>query len=71
MARCVRYPESKRLGRFQQLDHALEQSPRAAAVEAAMIEAQGDFGLRDGNELGFSSSQRGVFFPAPRPSNSV
>jgi hypothetical protein len=31
--------KSKRLGRFQQLDHALEQSAGAATVEAAMIKA--------------------------------
>src|SRR5205085_1102269 len=45
--------ESKRLGRFQQLDDALEQTSGAATVEAAVIEAQGNLRCGDGNEFGF------------------
>ena len=43
--------ESELRGIFQQLDHAFEQTPRAAAIQAAMIEAQGDLGFGHGNEF--------------------
>ena len=51
---------------LQQLDHALEQTPGAAAVEAAMIETQCDlrFGLR--NEFLFRFVPRRNFFSERR-----
>src|SRR5437870_2272912 len=50
----------KVLRTFQQLDHALQQSPGAAAIEAAMIEAQGDLRFGHRNKLRFR------FIPARR-----
>src|ERR1700731_1153630 len=38
---------------FQQLDHPLEQTPRAAAIEATMIETQRDLRFRFWNEFVF------------------
>ena len=36
---------------FQQFGDALEQTPRAAAVETSVIETEREFGLRNGNEF--------------------
>src|SRR5206468_1841271 len=45
----------------EQLDDVPQESPRPAAVEAAMIEAEREFGLRGGNELLFLLAPRGRF----------
>src|SRR5258705_13525206 len=44
-------PESKLRGLFQQLDHALQQAPRAAAIKAAMVETERNLRLRCWNEF--------------------
>jgi len=43
--------KSKLRGLFQQLDHALQQAPRAAAIKAAMIETERNLRLRYWNEF--------------------
>src|SRR6267142_483459 len=50
-ASCLRSPESEGVGLFQQLDHTLQQAPRAAAIEAAMIETERNLRLRYWNEF--------------------
>src|SRR2546421_8969477 len=54
---------------FQQLDHALEQSPRPTAIQAAMIEAQGDLRFRFRNEFLFCSVPRRSFLSNTEPEN--
>src|SRR5438874_2821974 len=46
-----RVPPSEFLGIFEQLDHAFEQTRRAATVDTAMIEAQCDLRFGLGNKL--------------------
>jgi hypothetical protein len=43
--------KSKFRGLFQQLDHTLQQAPRAAAIKAAMIETERNLRLRYWNKF--------------------
>src|SRR4029077_17640308 len=47
--------------RAEQLDYLLQETPGSAAVQAAMIEAEREFGLRSGNELLFFLAPNGRF----------